>query len=739
MLKEDKHKLLSLFSKDNIALFDSILSKYPDFVSLNYLLTSSRTVAELEKRLKPFRQDLETEFDRAGLKEWFVSLISLKSLALKLKITDVDILFSSLPFFTKYSSLLSIDITDENSLDEFFCRFCYSFGREYGVKIYLVGGYVRDKITGFISKDIDVDISGRIHEFADLFVVVSHIVSGELFHAVRAAGENFHINTHGLKDAGYDINLKEDIISSLREADFTINGIAIDLTPSIPSKSFVIFIHDLIYKPKLDKRHFDKLVYPDESFLDDALNKVFRITDYHKSGKRKIDLGGRAFKFFERQFESYDKQGFTFEPASLTFLISNSGFARLALKKKLIKFHFKLDEKKAFKDTKILQLLILIESFRNTSSSKTLQDFLHTHQDKLEGFSSADILRAWRLSLKEIYLALEEHIFSLSDRKDFRAFISFLKKKGIDLNYYGLDEIKRLFESPDDPLLKFVFETKRDEGKAIGNLVKSISGTAKWLKNFEGDEDERVYSCLKTLNSQSAFLSSLIGDYNIENLHHLKVADLSKRVRGVIRLCALVADVKPENIDSVLERLKKSSTISDLDLVFIKSLYFLIRKLVAASHLIDDDRFIRNTAFDIYSLFSKSLTRRFKDILKVFDFRKHVFDGAVRILKALKALQGTKYANPVYDIDISAMTLAADKIKKIMRNDDLMEYLSRPYLPLDKQEVILSGLKGKEIGDFYKALTRHKLDSPRRLTVEEARSFLKEYAAKIKKKVAVAS
>lgn len=106
---------------------------------------------------------------------------------------------------------------------------------DYGYGSYLVGGFVRDKLMGRLSSDIDIATKASPDEIKEVFKDYKIIEVGRAFGTMKliAAGNEYEITTFRT-DGKYkdkrrpdEITFSDSICDDLKRRDFTINAIAL--------------------------------------------------------------------------------------------------------------------------------------------------------------------------------------------------------------------------------------------------------------------------------------------------------------------------------------------------------------------------------------------------------------------------------------------------------------------------------------------------------------------------------
>ncbi|MFM7340189.1 MAG: tRNA nucleotidyltransferase, partial [Bacteroidota bacterium] len=121
---------------------------------------------------------------------------------------------------------------------------------EHGYTIYVVGGYVRDRILGIDSKDIDFTVVGDALAFAQVVAESKHskAVIYERFRTALVPVGEYLLEFVGTRKEVYEESSRKPIVTEgtfeddINRRDFTVNCLAL----SLHSDSFgeVIDLHD---------------------------------------------------------------------------------------------------------------------------------------------------------------------------------------------------------------------------------------------------------------------------------------------------------------------------------------------------------------------------------------------------------------------------------------------------------------------------------------------------------------
>jgi poly(A) polymerase len=116
----------------------------------------------------------------------------------------------------------------------------YKTARELNYEVYVVGGYVRDKILGIKDKDLDFVVIGDALTFADLLKKRMHlrkIVVYPRFGTFMANYYGYTLEFVNAREESYSSDSRKpqtkqaDLLTDLSRRDFTINTLAMDISP----------------------------------------------------------------------------------------------------------------------------------------------------------------------------------------------------------------------------------------------------------------------------------------------------------------------------------------------------------------------------------------------------------------------------------------------------------------------------------------------------------------------------
>ena len=155
----------------------------------------------------------------------------------------------------------------------------YTVARKCGYEIYVVGGYVRDLKLGKSSKDIDFVVVGDAMLFADMLKKELHLRTlvryprfgtfmtryyGYTLEFVNAREESYR------SDSRKPVTRQADLYSDLSRRDFTINTLAMDISPQHFGK--IIDVYNGM--EDLDKGIIRTPLEPEQTFTDDPLRMI---------------------------------------------------------------------------------------------------------------------------------------------------------------------------------------------------------------------------------------------------------------------------------------------------------------------------------------------------------------------------------------------------------------------------------------------------------------------------------
>ncbi len=163
-------------------------------------------------------------------------------------------------------------------IDEVFAR-VYQTAKNCGYEIYVVGGYVRDLLMGRISKDIDFVVVGDAMKFADQLKRDLHlrtIVRYPRFGTFMARYYGYTLEFVNARKESYSkhsrnpVTEQADLNSDLSRRDFTINTLAMDISPAHYGKIMDIFDGQKDLKKGIIRTPLEPL----QTFSDDPLRMM---------------------------------------------------------------------------------------------------------------------------------------------------------------------------------------------------------------------------------------------------------------------------------------------------------------------------------------------------------------------------------------------------------------------------------------------------------------------------------
>lgn len=100
-----------------------------------------------------------------------------------------------------------------------------------GFKAYLVGGYVRDYILGFLNLDVDIVTNAPVNILLNLFSDNNPKVFQ--YNTIKFACNEFHIDIAQMREEHFDgnktiVNFTDDLQKDFTRRDFTMNAIYLD-------------------------------------------------------------------------------------------------------------------------------------------------------------------------------------------------------------------------------------------------------------------------------------------------------------------------------------------------------------------------------------------------------------------------------------------------------------------------------------------------------------------------------
>lgn len=162
--------------------------------------------------------------------------------------------------------------------DELFSRI-YKTAKNCGYPIYVVGGFVRDAILGKSVKDIDFVIVGNAMQFADQLKKDLHlrrIVRYPRFGTFMVRYYSFTLEFVNAREESYTKNSRKpvtkeaDLYTDLSRRDFTINTLAMDISPEKYGEIIDVYNGREDLKNKIIRTPLK----PGQTFSDDPLRML---------------------------------------------------------------------------------------------------------------------------------------------------------------------------------------------------------------------------------------------------------------------------------------------------------------------------------------------------------------------------------------------------------------------------------------------------------------------------------
>lgn len=155
----------------------------------------------------------------------------------------------------------------------------YKVAQKCNYDIYVVGGYVRDKLLGKNGKDIDFVVVGNAMKFADQLkkdLKLRQMVRYPRFGTFMTKYYGYELEFVNARSESYSENSRKpvtkqsDLYSDLSRRDFTINALAMEIKPDSPEKIIDIFNGQKDLKKGIIRTPLDPL----QTFSDDPLRMM---------------------------------------------------------------------------------------------------------------------------------------------------------------------------------------------------------------------------------------------------------------------------------------------------------------------------------------------------------------------------------------------------------------------------------------------------------------------------------
>ncbi|MCD6375403.1 MAG: HD domain-containing protein [Caldisericaceae bacterium] len=219
----------------------------------------------------------------------------------------------------------------------------YHSAQKCGYQIYVVGGYVRDLLLGKKVKDIDFVVVGDAMRFADQLKKDLHlktIVRYPRFGTFMTRYYGFQLEFVNAREESYSADSRKpltrqaDLYSDLSRRDFTINTLAMDISPENFGKIIDVYQGQQDLKDGIIRTPLD----PVQTFSDDPL-RMLRAIRFASQLQFKIEE--RTFKAIqanaqrlkiisqERITDEFNKILLTEKPSRGMLLLDKSGLLQV--------------------------------------------------------------------------------------------------------------------------------------------------------------------------------------------------------------------------------------------------------------------------------------------------------------------------------------------------------------------------------------------------------------------------
>lgn len=221
----------------------------------------------------------------------------------------------------------------------------YRSAQACGYSVYVVGGYVRDKIMGLHSKDIDFVIEGDAMLFANRLKKDMHLrtlVRYPRFGTFMTRYYGHTLEFVNARSESYDKNSRNPVTSQaslqqdISRRDFTINTLAMHISPERMGEIVDLYQGQRHIEQKIIKTPLD----PEQTFSDDPLRMLrairfaarlgFSIDEDTFSAIAK-NAGRLAIVSQERITEEFSKIMLAKKPSTGLLLLENSGLMRYVM------------------------------------------------------------------------------------------------------------------------------------------------------------------------------------------------------------------------------------------------------------------------------------------------------------------------------------------------------------------------------------------------------------------------
>ena len=342
--------------------------------------------------------------------------------------------------------------------------------KNFGVKIYFVGGLVRDIIMGIEPLDIDILVEGDAIDFITSLDFVDIKSVHKDFGTIKTQIEGIEIDFASTRKEFYPLSgclpevvelgcfIEDDLV----RRDFTINAIALEILPEGNYRLIDKFSGcDDIKNRTLKVLH-------ENSYIDDP-TRILRGLDFKL--RFNFDFSENDKKLINEYLKSPSREGLSVDRVILTLnkLFSSNLRAKEAFREFVDKKYYRIlfDNK----DLSCKKIFDAIEKFKIKDYSKVLIKYIFT-----EPFDVPELKTRLEIYKYFKHYNTDEICVYYANTKDERALLYFSKLKDIKLNIKGSDLLNLGYKEGKQIglMLDKVLEARLEENSSVSSLNDEI-------------------------------------------------------------------------------------------------------------------------------------------------------------------------------------------------------------------------------------------------------------------------